>query len=385
MRVLGRTFVLCIISMCFLFSAAGAETLYEEDFEGGKMVIGEPNPVWQVMGEVAGRVDPGNLFEVVKGGSHSGSYCLRFNYDGRNGICNTCGGTNRYMKNGYNDVNYFVDKEGADLTKDPIKAVPGRIVYNITDGFSMWQITALQNQDGTNDKLLLSKIANGIGNAENYFDAGDHIKICRECGVDGTIGGDKNRKSDCDIAISYLQRAGQQRGQSLFRRVYIKIGKGTLLPYHQKLRYWSTSSGNSYLNVRNQPDTGHIREIFVHGDNDIVHFQFTGVSLDFDTWYYIEEEFKAESYDGASDGEYRLWIAKDGEDPGDPIIDQKGLHLGTIRYAGASLWGNHQHWNDCKGYWYIDDIKIATSRIGPVQQDQHIPSRPENLKIIKEN
>ena len=354
-----------------------AGILYETDFDSGNMPIGSANPVWMLPSGASDRFGTGNLFEVVTGNAHSGSYSLRFNYEGRNGVCNMCGSTARVQMSTSSPANYFLDDQGNDLTLDPILASPGRIVYNTDDGFSKWQITSVTSQNSLNDKLLLTKINDGIGAASNIFKSGDKINIYRQCGVDGKVGTDVTRRSDCNIGITYFTKVTQNYGESIFRRIYVKIDKNTVLPYTQKLRYWQLDSGGIYLVVRHV-DTGRIFP-YVEGlaGHNGPSFIDTNIDMKTGVWYYVEEQFKANSDPTTSDGEYRLWFAESGKEAVKPVIELTGLDISPVK--AASLWGNFQHHEDASGYWYLDDLAISTTRIGPTD----IPPRPMPPSIIK--
>ncbi len=117
-------------------------------------------------------------------------------------------------------------------------------------------------------------------------------------------------------------------------------------------------------------------------------------------WYYLEEEYQAATlnptYNPASDprsaqydpvafpnpdpndpntykynpdGAFRLWLKKSGQEG--LITDPPSIELTAIRLppilggAGThiSFWGNIQHSVHTRGSWYIDDIRIADTRI----------------------
>jgi hypothetical protein len=98
-------------------------------------------------------------------------------------------------------------------------------------------------------------------------------------------------------------------------------------------------------------------------------------------WYYVEEEFKAQSGPGIADGEYRLWFVQEGDDTSAPVIESTGLNLGNVKYA--SLWGNHQHFTNSSGYWYIDDLKISNTRIGPTSPSGESIAPPQPPTITE--
>ena len=339
-----------------------AETVYyDEDYDDGVVDLGVANPVWNLPLKAGGSIGPGNIFDVVSNVSYSGKNSLRFNYGGRNGICNMCGGGLRIQKSGNNSSKFFIDSLVSDLTKDPVYAATGRYVYNTSNGFTKWKILSVLNQDGINDKLSLELISDHIEGGSNIIDSNQGVKIFRQCGVDGIVGGDINKRSDCNVAINYFSGVSQVSGESIYRRAYLMIGAGAVLPFNQKLRYWDTTTGPLYLVIRNSNEGyyGWVGASSVGGPSSI----HSGVVLEKGVWYYLEEQFKAETSDSADDGEYRLWLAKSGEETNVPQIELTGLNLGGVKKA--SLWGNHQHDKDSTGYWYIDSFKISNSRIGP--------------------
>ena len=352
---------------------------YLQDFDESVVNLGVASPIWSLPVGVGEKIGRNNLFDVVSDVSHSGQYSLRFNYDGRNGICNMCGGKTRVQKSNYDNTNFFIDSLGGDLTADPIFAAAGRFIYNTTSGFSKWRILSIDNQDAVNDKLSLELTKNSIDNSSNNFSTGDNVNIYRQCGVDGSVGGNVVRRSDCNVAINYLNLSGasQVAGQSLYRRVYLRVTADAVLPNDQKFRYWVTETGPVWLQSR-VDSSGNVflwvGAVSVGGPA----FTRPDITLDRDTWYYIEEEFKARSSSSANDGEYRLWVSKSGDENNVPLIELTGLALGIV--TRTSLWGNHQHNGDSHGFWYIDDFAISNSRLGPIN-GQPRPSSPSSINI----
>lgn len=362
-----RATLLGSLFLCFSTFVNAGDLLYEQDFESGTMPVAIANPVWQL------NISPGQgkLFDVVKDTAHTGQYSLRFNYDGLNGFCNTCGFTARTNKAGNDNGSYFTDAAGSDLTQDPILAAKDRFVFNM-NGFSKWRILSIQNKDTLNDGLSLENILNGVDGTPAQFNSGDTALILRVCGVDGTIGGDINRRSDCDRAISYFGGVSQKAGESIYRRLYFMIDKNATLPIVQKLRYWVPTEGSLYVTV-NKDSTNPAPYLqiggVIPGMPRIVRPE--GALVEPGIWYYLEEEFKAETALGANDGEYRLWFSKSGEETDTPIIEW--VEIGLKPVARASFWGNHQHFEDSHGYWYIDDFKIGSVRAGPAGGSPPLP------------
>jgi hypothetical protein len=307
---------------------------------------------------------------------------LRFNYEGRNGKCNLCGWKNITQKSGHDSVSYAIDQLGQDLALDPFFATTDRIVQNNSNGYSTWRITSVGNQDAANDKLSLVKISDGIGGVTDEFNSGDSISIARQCGVDGTVGGDINRRSDCNQAISYFNDVTQQYGQSIFRRVYLKADVSNP-PYHQKLLYWTPIEGGPYILYSEfdfRSPNMHIMNERPKSGGGIEVLRPMGADFLSGIWYYIEQEFKAQSAPGMSDGLYRLWFSEAGQETDTPLIELNGVELPPVK--NTSLWGNLQHFEDSVGYWYIDDIKISDTRIGPTDGSGKTVA-PPNPPVIK--
>ena len=96
-----------------------------------------------------------------------------------------------------------------------------------------------------------------------------------------------------------------------------------------------------------------------------------GLKFERGNWYYVEQEYKSESSVGASDGAYRLWFAKSGEETTTPLVELTGIPLPPIRGGSGShmsLWGNFGHDKNTYGAWYIDDLVISNTKIGPLDR-----------------
>jgi hypothetical protein len=101
------------------------------------------------------------------------------------------------------------------------------------------------------------------------------------------------------------------------------------------------------------------------------------------TWYYIEQEFKAQSEPGALDGEYRLWFYEAGSESATPVLELTGLNLPPV-YGGTgqhmSLWGNVHHEKNTYGAWYMDDFVISNTYNGAVSgssaSNKFVPNPP---------
>ena len=360
-----RTCLITAILFSTTDSVLGENVYYENDFESGTFLMDSPNPVWSTKNP-ADAFGEGNLFDLTSSSSHSGQYSLRFNYTGRNGFCNICGSTATYQKTGIDSVGYFIDQNGNDLTSDPYPAAPGRLVYNRTNRFSKWKIDSIVNQYSVNDKLILTLLNDGIADVPGQFNSGDLTLVTRECGVDGTIGGNIDRRSDCDQAIYWFLGVTQGYGESIFRRVYLKPDI-RVPPYHQKLNYWRPVGGGEIVLFAAANPTN---PTIVYPKLSGLHFYgaplanyIPNTTFKSGVWYYIEQEFKAQSGPGMYDGEYRLWFYESGKESSIPVIEVTDIALPPV--DDTSFWGNHQHETDSSGYWYIDDMKISNTKIGP--------------------
>ena len=387
--VIAKLFI--ALSCCSGLSAH-AQTFFEMNFESegnnGTIATGVGLPVWTLPSALLDILGSGALFELTSADAHSGSYSLKFDYDGLNGFCNACGLLNYTADSSLNNADYFIDSAGndlADTTDSGPSAQPGRIVFDLSGGFSRWQIDAVTNENAVNDRLNLSLLDAGI-HGETGINASEEIGIAKQCDVDGTIGGEIDRRSDCNKAIIWFGNidSSQNYGESVFRRVYVKAE--ILTPtIHQKINYWRTPSITGYFPDGTDMPNG---EVVLFADANATSSKplrpvLTGLnpfggagyfepgvegmstdvmSFERGVWYYVEQEFKAESAPGAADGAYRLWLAKSGEETDTPVLEVTGLTMPPV--DATSFWGNVQHWTHSYGVWYIDDMKIANTRIG---------------------
>ena len=412
------------------------------DFEDGKAPPVETGlPIWSLPPAFENNYGPGNFFEVTDETAHSGKYSLRFNYEGRNGYCNTCGLYKTVQKQGVDNADFFVADDAKDLTittsdkkkkknknKNQINkqkkqqkqkknknnggknkknhknkkknkkkknkdkgpaAEPGKTVYNRDNGYSKWEITSVDDYNATNDKLSLKLLRTGIDGSLPEFNSEDRVVITRQCGVDGHVGRDIDRRNDCDNVITWFQNVPpQQPGKSIFRRSYLKAEvKDSNL--HQKLHFFRPDTkGGLASNIITYADSRRSEELeplvsgFIkkYGGKAIYRPGFNGMSsgLSFKPgiWYYIEEQYKAATPDLEADadghiyqanGVYRFWFSPAGEESDKPVLEITGLRMPPLsggRGKHASFWGNFQHMQDTRGYWYMDDIKISDHKIG---------------------
>ena len=414
-----RLFTACLLlSTLFFgyqnFSLAG--DFYKNNFESGVMpLVDTPDPIWKLQSRFSKTYGPGNFFEVTDSTSHDGNYSLRITYEGQNGICNTCGGYGFSQKTGLNRASTFVADDGSDLSiaddpatsrpNDGPNAQPGRLVYNIDNGYSLWEIQTIENENTLNDKLSLKLLRPGINGETPEFNGGDIVSIRKACGVDGIVGNQIDRRSDCDALIHWFRDVQEQvPGTSIFRRLYLKQEITTHFPLHQKLHYFSPNSDGSRGSVKGLlllmgiadrqhkslgspfPQSG-----LRHYGGNVYYEPGNGMPPDTkferSTWYYIEIEAKSSTFNTTTgeynlDGEYRLWFAKSGEETDTPIVEEKGLQLPALAAGGGStsLWGNNQHAMNDFGSWYMDDLVISDTRVGwisnPVGNNTAPPASP---------
>lgn len=363
-----------------------AATLFEDDFEAD--IVDTPNPVWSwkpafvadtnKFGMMYGPSDIYNRSLAIK---HSGKYSLRLNFAGRNDWCNFClnGQTTLFMDAGTaGSVTHFIDNAGQDLLTLFPDLLDGQArVYNNSDNFTRWKVTTVSDGNATNDRLdfvdgnpgtagVIDPYQNDMGGT-GLFEAGDEITIQKQCP-------NGNRKVDCNLGINYLREGGGPIdpihfpfGGTLARRMYIYLPSTTILPsitlklgythFHRNgvaifsILVLVTQRANS-IEVSNEP---------LYGKRE-----FTGLKLDYDKWYYLEEVFTRESTDGGSDGTYQLYMAEAGQ-PDALYVNRSGITYGTL--SDMSIIGNWPHNNNATGSIYIDDVMIATSRIGPTGND----------------
>lgn len=438
---------------CIFSSTSFAEVYIDLDFEkldtGLSPVSDKGYPLWTLPPAFDSNFGPGNLFEISDSTSHSGNHSLRFVYEGSNGICNTCGTRNVTHKKDLNGVNYIVADDGQDLTQefyppqfiDPNDeskgtftapgphASVGKLVYNKSRGNAMWRVVSVGTDTSPNDKLNLELVRPGIGAFKDQpavFNSKDSVSIARQCGVDGTVGKSGgqfivDRRSDCDAGIvwfakTYDDRLDQDKiqasGSSIFRRVYIKseiVGP----PSGHKLNYMKLAGAEliliaDFVNDGIEPQLTGLGKIGGKGIYKPGTNLPTGIKLERGVWYYIEQEYKSETYTvgsvdvdskgtvsvtnyvGNGDGEYRLWFAKSGESTigTPPIIQETGLGLPPMlggKGPHMSLWGNEGHSLHARGSWYMDDIVISDARIGPMATPVGLNTAPPRAPLASKN
>lgn len=368
----------CHALLFLLSTSVQAATLFEDDFEAPLFdpvtPVPTPNPVleWKtpfdpVTNQFGMMFGEGDMYTRSLAYKHSGKYSLRLNFAGRNNFCNVClsGSKTFFMKSGENNRTFFQDNAGTDLTAEFPELPDSQMrVYNSTDRWARWQV-----QSVTGDRLDF------VGNApaqndlqgDGDFDDGDEIRVVKICNS-----GD--RRSDCNLGINYLREGGGgpvsttnfPPGGTLARRMYIYLPSNTILP--------NIGLKLGYIHFKRATVYPSIIVIAVQRSNELVidnsslygKYEFTKLKLKTDTWYYFEEVFTRENPVGASNGTYQLYIAEAGR-PDTLYVDQSNINYGELK--DISIIGNWQKLDDAIGSVYIDDVKIATSRIGQTGND----------------
>jgi hypothetical protein len=309
---------------------------------------------------------PNDIYSIIDyNNAHSGNKVLKLSFENRNAWCNSCG----------NQSHTVTSSEIASGCLNINGTIWGDYVYNKTRGWTRWNISSY-----TSNTVCFNKNSPSANSTigDNQILAGDELKVVKKCGVNGTFGGDINRRDDCDLAINYLQNIQKTDfayGGTLSRRLFIFIDNAAVVPdVGIKLGYAKFTSGSTIPFISFQNGTRLENSTFFG-------YSPTNIYIQKGKWYYIEETWTRESSAGAGDGTYRLYGGEDNS--GNllvPLVNRSGLNYGDI--TRFSIIGNWQHFNDASGNVYIDDVLIATSFIGPTTT-QIRPNQPSNFKIIK--
>jgi len=355
----------------FLFCYSGlthSEIFFKEDFEKGSIDT-SPNPVWSWKRPVsAGNVlqgmyygpNPDDLYTVSNDLSFTGEYSWRLNFNGRNNWCNQCGSKDITLLQSDINAGCF-SASGAPF---------GDYIYNKTNGFSQWKIT-----DPTSNTVCFNtSTASGDSMfTTNQLNAGDEIKLPLKCGTNGSIGGNIRKRSDCDKAINYLNGASASNlgyGDSISRRFYLYIPSATVLPsITLKLGYshFRKNGGTSAYTLKLSVQRDRSIELTAPGGKENNPY-----SIQKNQWYYFEEVMRRETSNGASDGQYDLFVSPAGHFDSNPLVSQKNVQIGEL--VDMSFNGNFQHTNDASGYLYFDDVLISDGFVGPL--NVKIPNPP---------
>jgi hypothetical protein len=374
LKVLRRAFSIMIMAPLAIqiIPASSAEVLFEENFST-KVVNSSPNPVWSwnVTSDVQNgmMVGKGDIYQVVEGEQFlSYRNSLQMDFNGRNGFCNVCGG---------DDVT-VASISGSTACVNAPNGPHETIVYNKSNQFSTWKVTNESNGNLCFD--ISAPDQEPIHGIDPSVSVGDEIYLPKVCGVNGTIGGSTNRRSDCNKAINYLDNVDRSTvgyGESIARRFYLYIPNETQLPNTtMKLgySYWQSPGQNARavtLKLSVQRDLT-LELTMPNGDKYAKSMNDSDAFfMPKDTWVYFEEVFTRESSSGANDARYQLFVSEIDKDVSRPVVEANNFTLGEL--VRMSIAGNWQHSNEVKGYAYFDNIKIETftdpeMTIGPVNR-----------------
>jgi hypothetical protein len=370
MRFLFCLIRLSVLGVLPIGSAFGAPNfIFYDSFDGGinsspyadlrwswKEPFSESNPFGMMLGK-------GDLYEVSENVAFRGNASLRLDFDGRNGWCNTCGADSYIVANGVGNSVILQATEQGILENQPN---PNRPVFNKSDRWARW------TPESTGDQSLFfnggAPTRNELGGS-GLFNGGDEVFIARECGVDGNIGRDIDRRSDCNLGINYLQGVSAsdfEPGESIARRFYMYVAEETEMPNTTlKLGYtWFRNEENGRYHVYPLLRSG---EISAATRLIVGAHSFPGKRLESGAWYYLEEVYTRESSDSANDGTYKLYFDRHDEVTNVPLVSLENITFGEL--LDMSVVGNWQHSNDAKGYFYIDEVAVADGYIGPVDGD----------------
>lgn len=366
-----------LVPLVFVGSLS-AETFFKADFDDG--VIGsEGKWAWEAPSSLENvygmMVAEGDIYSVSNAISFQGGHALRLDFAGRNGWCNACGFDTHIVSASAPELgstSLTVDSE------DFSAIFPSNLrkVFNKTDRWAAWSVSDVNvSQLSFVDD---APVANAMG-GNAFFKQGDEIQITKACGVDGVIGGDIKRRSDCDRAINYLEGIASSDvgfGGTLSKRFYLYIHQDAELPnVGLKLGYsvFEQETAIAVLDV----DRG--ETLMVQTPSTSSRYAFPGFQFERGRWYYLEETFIRETSDGAENGIYRLYLSDAGEVSTQPLVERTGVNYGVIK--DITIIGNWQHFNNASGYIYIDSVEVADHYIGPI--DYKAPSNPPPFESIK--
>jgi len=352
-----------------IYSPVLHAAIFEDNFDGPDGLNTTSNWQWKApygINNLYGMMYSQNdIYTIINyNNAHSGNKVLKLKFDNRNLWCNSCGNQSHTVTSS-EIVSGCININGT---------VWGDYVFNKSRGWTRWDISSYSSNSVCFNKNAPS--ANSML-GDNGLVAGDVLKVVRKCGVNGTIGGDIKRRSDCGLAINFLQNIQKtdfDYGATLSRRLYLLIDKSAVVPnVGIKLGYAKFSSGSTipFISFQN----GWRLE-----NSTFFGYSPTSVTIQKDKWYYIEETWSRESSVGAGDGTYKLYGGEENSpDLATPLVSQSGLTYGDI--SAFSIIGNWQHFNDANGSMYIDDVLISKSYIGPTNA-QIRPNPPTNLKVV---
>ncbi len=358
-------------------SSSMAEVFFEQDFESGEINT-DPSPVWSWPEPISESnpdaistsmmFGPDDMYSISNDRSYTGAYSWRLNFAGRNNWCNQCGSEE-------------IEITQAEIANSCVSIAGGTwasSIFNQSNAFSRWDVTSSSSSEVCFDKL--SFLAESLF-SESEINVGDSIKIPYQCDVNGIVGNNINRRSDCNKAINYLKGVSASDfdyGETLSRRFYIYIPSETTLPgttlklgyAHFKKEGSSTYSTTLKLSVQRNLQL----ELSLPGGKSTPKYY-----LEKDQWFYFEEVWTRESSDSAADGNYKLYVSPADSFDASPVEEQTNITIGSI--VDISFNGNFQHNNDVSGYIYFDSIVYADSYTGP--EDDPRPAPPTGLVIFQ--
>lgn len=360
-----------ILALLILTSShVGATPFFMDNFENINGVNNGPSPVWtwrapyssgNEFGMMIGERD---IYKVSDTVANSGRYALRINFNGRNNFCNTCGTES-------------VTVSASNLSSGcfTTTGIRGDVAYNRDNSFSLWQVTSSSasevclNMNTAKEPSILDEVA--------AIELGDELKFPHVCGVNGKVGSNPKRRSDCDLAINYLEgieKSDFDYGETLSRRMYVYIPADTVIPSVTiKLGYAKFEASTIVPFVSSSRGAR-----FEIDGNGILGFVQTDLFFERNRWMYIEEVYTRETASNAKDGHFELYAGFAGDDLTTPVYSADKLTFGGLK--SLSIVGNWPHLNDASGYMYIDDVMVSDQYVGPVNATVVAkPNPPRNV------
>ncbi|MEL7310237.1 MAG: hypothetical protein AAFN07_01890 [Pseudomonadota bacterium] len=368
----SRRFLSCIAALLLLSGNAQSqsEILFEEDFESGG--FGGPEPsgwAWRNAPTSASNIETAmmrganeDVYSVTRTRPYRGSYSMQMDFSGRNNWCNICGST---------DVTLTSTTASTGCFSASVDGPYGDDMYNLSNGFSRWRVSSV------NGRQICVDTDNPAGDpvfaGAATLRTGDNIKVPRRCGVNGSIGGQPGRRSDCNRAINYLDGISSSDlgyGETISRRFYLFMPSQSVLPeITMKIGYGSwRRSGSGVSNSEFNLSVQRNLQLVVRLPTGNLVVSQSNASRD--NWMYFEESWTRESGPGRNDGSYRAYMGRADAPVNQlttPVVVEQGIEVGEL--VRLSIAGNWQHNREVSGYVYFDDIVIAKGYVGPIGFD----------------
>ncbi len=306
---------------------------------------------------------------------NDGNYSLRLQFDGRNNRFNECLPTKENGIEKYQDTLIHVGGDDSNQLETDTNLLtlfsnnnPVDFVYNKDDQFCKWEVESFEGSNFNIANFINDvPIQNDMG-GECDFDSNDEVLVFHTCDAN-------EKRSDCNACINYFTGHDFpnqfEPGDTLSRRFYLYLPSPSSNQVYPnittKLGYWKVDGydeGSLKIQMSNLEVTTVMKE------TNGVPERKTGIILEYDTWYYIEEVRVRESTLGGTDGAQRIHIDKLGEEDDIPEYVRENMTFGDS--STFSFMGNFQNTNDAKGYIYFDDLVIADGYIGPIQTVSNI-------------